>query len=506
MLEIQLADGSGRLDLYPNEKVSFVLQYNLFDFQFALGTKSWSFKLPKSPNNLKLLGHLDELFVVTEFYESVDVSINVLGSLWKTGVLYFLEEKETYFDVHFAGEMGLLKLLLQDVKLTDIDYPVTTGISNIYSHAEDTLTGGPSSYDYVFTEVSLPKRRNTANTMYIGINGYDIDVNSNWLGFKETQTGFPNHANAMVPFPYLFNVLNHCASELGINLAGDIFKIEELKKLVFFNTVALNDIDDNGLPENSYPTEIDIKNHLPNIKIADFLIEFAKLFNQVVIFDERSSTLNFYHREALLLSIPNETLKSKAYKEYSVFKERRTFNLGYDYNEEDVKVFQDQGIDQDILRGVDGPPKSEDVISKISTLPTWGKVTPISSLTLNEEVPLQFLIYRGFVQNPGINLDRELPASTGDLGYTPYTGNSLDQYSLLWTGTGNLYDTWWSNFLSALSLGRVIKLSLLMSYSDVLNFNPTQLYSLMHYVCLFEELNLIFNEGKIVAEGKALKL
>lgn len=506
MLEIQLADGSGRLDLFQNETVKFVLQYNLFDFEYAKGSKSWRFKLPKTTQNLRLINHIDDLFVTTDFYESISVNVVVLGSLWKTGLLYFLEEHDNYFDVHFSGEMGLLKLILKDLKLTDIDYPIQTGIADIYDHASDALTGGYSSFDYVFTNVALPKRRNSANTMYIGINGYDLDVNKYWLGFKETQTGFPNHANAMVPFPYVFNVLGYIAEELGIKISGDVFQIEELKNLVFFNTITLNSIDDQGLPENNYPSEINIQNHLPEIKISEFLLEFAKLFNQVVSYDERTSTLTFYHRQSLLSSIPVDDLKEKAFKENLIFKERRTFNLGYQYKEEDVRIYQDEGIDQKILEGVDGPDNSEDVYSMISTLPTWVEVTPVSSLELNAEVPLQFLIYRGFVQNPGTNLDRQYPTSTSDLTYTPYTGNSLDQYSLLWSGAGNLYDTWWKDFISALSLGRVIKISLLLSIADILKFNPTYIYSVMHYVCLFEELNLTFKEGKVIAEGKALKL
>lgn len=505
MLEIELSDGSGKLDVLQDEKVSFQNIYNMLTFDKVNGEKSWNFKLRKTANNKRKLKWISVPESRTNI-ESIEVNLILNANLWRTGLLYFLDDGDTYIEVHYAGGVGFLKTLFGETHLNEIPYPIVSGITNIYDHASTVVQSNYLSHDYVFTQVSLPNRRESSNSMFTAINGYEVDVNTNWLGFKETINGFPNHANAMVPFPYVINVLFHIANYFGLKLSGDFFTDSELRRLVFFNTITLNEIDSDGLPTENYPTEINIQNHLPKITIRAFFTEIAKLFNQRLSFSKNESTLYFKSRNDLLNEPPVIDYRYKVKSARLKHGERRTYNLGYDYIKEDVTIYQDQGIDPKILEGVNSGSNSKDIDCAISTIPTWFKITPISSLKLNDEIPLQLLFFRGFVQNPGINLDRQIPASTSDLTYEPYLSGPKDNYSLLWQGEGGLYPTWWETFLSTISLGRVLRISLLMNALDIHRFHPERLYALKDYICLFETLEFTSKEGKLLTEATVLKL
>jgi hypothetical protein len=503
MLGLELFDGRGRLDVDADTSIQFEQNFNLHDFEHVEGTKSWRFKLPKTANNLRLTGWVNLPELRSSFENNFKIRVNLAGTLWKVGLLYFIDDADAHWNVHFAGEAGLLKKLIGDLKLTDIDYPLTTGINDMHAHALATTTASIGTYDHVFVPIELDAwaDQNPAATAR-GINVLDVDTLYNFNGFATTAF---NHPVPMVPFPFVISVLKHIANALGFRVGGDIITDTEMQRLLFFNVKPLNDLAANSLPTSTIATEIDLANHLPETKISEFLVEFCKLFNQTILYDDANNALNFKHRPSILKEPVVGDLRYKATDLQMLYNERRTYNLAYEISKADLARFPDDPASsmRDMV-GIDDVAGSTDVVSKIGVVPNFE--TPYTSLILNAETPLQLFFYRGYIQNWFSLTGDDLPAALGNLNYTPGTGLIKDRYSLTWRGEGNLYDTWWRSFFESLKLARVVRLHLLLSNFDVLSFRSDRVYALLDFIGLFEELKINFNGERMMVECQFLKL
>lgn len=507
MLEIQLADGSGYLDLYPSETIEFSNPLNIHDFEHIEGSKSWRFKLPKTGSNMRLTGWANLAFVQQKFEHKIRINVSLNGALWKTGFLYFLEEQSQYWDVHFAGEVGLLKELIQDKDLRDFTLETITGISNMQTHAKATVDHGNSVYNYIFCEMFAPNG-GVPHTRRINKSTYS--AGGSWLGFDDMEGGY---YIPMVPFPYVKSVLQLIADELQIKFAGDLWKDEEFARLVFVNTFCLNEADEDGLPVGAPGDTIDLRNHVPKVPLSELIKEISILFNQLVIYDDVSSTITFYHRLSILNGKPNLGLRNKVSDIRQQYSERRTYSLSYEYNPNDEdRINSNSKIGVD-MSGINNGPDSEKVVSTFSTIPSHYFNDyfhlPMTTLELNAEAPKAFLFYRGF--NSVYNDDPvdpfyfKQPVLTCDLNYVPDTGYTLDSYSLLWKGDGGLYSVWWESFLQKMSLARVLKLQVLLSAADLVEFDTKQVYVLANFTGIFENLNARIKGNRLIVEGQYLK-
>lgn len=114
--------------------------------------------------------------------------------------------------------------------------------------------------------------------------------------------------NPLVPMYYLHQVLNHCFSEFGYTLQDDwLTTSAEFLKLAMVNThnivrpleVFMTNIHNEGFSGTTLyyeqSTEIDPKNHLPDISIADFLRDLMAKF--CISFDVKGDKVYIVHAE-----------------------------------------------------------------------------------------------------------------------------------------------------------------------------------------------------------------
>lgn len=509
MLEIELANGGGYLDLDPSVRIQFEQNFNLHDFQHIEGTKSWKFQLPKTANNIKRTGWLNVPEVKSDFENSLRVRVVLNGSLWKTGPLYFISEKESYFEVHFAGEAGLLKQILGDARLREFNLPFLQGITDIYDHAKASTLLAPDSTPYVFAEVYVPNSSNPGTVPnYLNSNKFDTNA-GDWLGFNGNISG--DYA-ALCPFPYVKYNLNLIANQLGIKFGGAIWEDEEFSRMVFFNTVCLNELVNDqatGPPVN----EIRVADHVPDVTLVKLLKSIAKLFNQIIVYDDKRSLIKFINRADIIKQPVNDSLRRRVSGIGIEFEEKRLYSLMYEFNQDDISVRDQRGSGTDLSGVFENSEQSQEIEVEFSTLPTLTSgiqydEEPISSLDLNEDVPYQFLFYRGYKVYPQGIMPKnpETPYVSGDLMYTPATGYTLDSYSLAWLGNGGLYEVWWKNYLESLKLATVLKVKLSVSASELINFESIALYALHQYVGFFEEMSASFSGDTLNVEVQFLKL
>ena len=365
MLEIELADGSGRLDLFPKEGIPFEQSFNLYDFEHIEGTKSWSFKLPKTANNVKNCGWINVSNLRTDFKNSYRVNVYLFGDLWKIGLLYFLEDYPTYWSVHFAGEAGLLKQLFDDKELVDFSFPKITSIADTYAHAKLAAEEGPSEHPYTFAEVYIPNAQNDGLIpSYLNPNKYNFSTGI-WEGFiSNVGGGFA----PLCPFPYVKQVLEVIGNELGVHFAGELWNDTEFERLVFFNTQCLNTLVDD-VPEGAPVDSIDVNNHVPKVKVTDLLINICQFFNQLIEYDDTVGTITFISRKTVFSSTLVNDFRYKISSSRRLYKEKRDFSLKYEYLQEDLDVAKYFGTLSD-LTGINGGAAATELNVKFSTIPT----------------------------------------------------------------------------------------------------------------------------------------
>lgn len=112
-----------------------------------------------------------------------------------------------------------------------------------------------------------------------------------------------------VPFFRLKFVLEHCFTELGYTVSGDILSDTKFNKITLYNTYAINEcslsesvITPSGAPTNRHyiaviehkAHTIDPRNHVPKMKIVDFLLEMGKMFNlqYVISYTDKTVLIN----------------------------------------------------------------------------------------------------------------------------------------------------------------------------------------------------------------------
>lgn len=516
MLEIELADGSGRLDLMPGEKISFEESFNLYDFEHVEGKRSWRFKLPKTPNNVRKLGWSAFLESRGGAQRKIAININFNSTLWSSGLLYFQGETSDSWLVYFAGEVGVLKDLIGDKTLLDFNLSSFTGLGNMYDHAKVVAEAGPSSYKYTFAEVYLPKA---------DINPTEVPLPfANYLAYNNTSglwEGFAGQIGSfywpLIPFPYVKSVLDEIASELGVSFGGELWENPEFGRLVFFNTRALNSVDeDTGRASGIPVSEVHLSNHVPDIKLVDVLKDLGKFFNQSIKYVDKTQTIQFSHRSKLLSKEVSRSLEQKVVDINQNFGEQRLYSFSSPFSEEDLVACNKVSDVEANLDGIQNGEQSTSVETVFSTLPMrhYGglldEITPVSTLNINEEVPKTFMFfsYRRSTRFDGgaSPVYDKVPFLRSDTVYTAPPGETKDLNSLKWLSGSGLFNRWWQSYTTALENGKVLTVDLLMDSMDVVNFDESQKQLLFKYHCLFEKIAFNLGGKKTRLKAQVLKL
>ncbi len=321
--------------------------------------------------------------------------------------------------------------------------------------------------------------------------------------------------NPLVPMVFVKDLLDHICGELGISIGGQIFEDEEISRLVLFNTLALNPLINDEPGEVLANTTIDYRNHVPDITLRSFLVELAMLFNQQINYSDKQGLIVFKARTTKISSYAQDGLQWKVTQIQSLFKEERRFGLTMTVNSQDM-AYADENWTGNFQNYVPNT-KHQQINLGIGTLPMRYGFTevdlnhtaypgdddndwfpgemwrPVSSLSLNDKVPLQLLFYRGksLYQNgpPAWSNVPEIPQLASDLSYVPQSG-PLDQYTLLITGVNGLYEVWWKKWLYALSLARVLRVRALMDADTFASLSLDNRQKITEFVCLAEKMKL----------------
>lgn len=297
MLDIRINGQS--LDLYEDTILTFE-QYNPL-FQNEVGAEGFSYPidLPASDTNRILFGFIENP-QSTSTFEDYPCEI-ILNNEARKGTFSILKATQNRFICSIF--LGYFDKNVLDLTLKDIDLGGVRAIPDMIAHANDLVTESADTADYVFFPVW--------NARFYGENGQPhfaqiinaYENNSFKTYTVETDVSDPQNpfdyilqTNTLIPFPYLVYVLKAIALAFGKTLEGTFIYHPEIKKLTIDNTYALDEIRidaQSQLQGNLLAEKINLKNHVPNITIREFLNALIVKFNVAINITPNKLSINF---------------------------------------------------------------------------------------------------------------------------------------------------------------------------------------------------------------------
>lgn len=530
------------LDVGKDLRIRLSLISPLFSGEIGYNSQSFSFTLPNSPRNRRLLGFPD---LITQKNVSFDVSADLWlgGNYFDSGSLR-VSPAGPYspFQVVFLLGISPLVVSLAEKSLHDYTYDGIRAISSnpqsfqgnddMVAHANAAAASDIDSYDYTFFPIKNP-------SFYLmpafggplpGDNGY---MNYWQAGsFIHSEAGYnagigPFITN-LVPQPYLLYIMRSLIEEEGYSLADSDWTLDsEIKTLTIYNTYSLDDtlwsypFGPTLFNAHWYKTDIDLKNHVPDISAKDFILGICRNFNLAPIIKRKKLTL--LPKKDLVVSTDQTDWRDKCI----------TYSHGYE-NAPGYSFFSDQD-EEDLLNGSnyvqsEGPGEIHGTVDTYADLP----VSPANGLryyvkdsnTLYLSGQSGSWVGEGYYLFPVLHEDgaedKPSPVSTTEtyndtwhdsyvwrIPYTDQLGNSENyflidvpfaarllfyrglvtddptpgaypqatcddklgafNYSLFWHGDKGLYETWWKPWLDKLLRFRPITTQMKLDLVDLLN-------------------------------------
>jgi hypothetical protein len=279
---LDLADGTV-LDM---EVVNPFLQFS----DSLIGGWSFPFQVRYTERNLRLLNYSGI------FQKQVDNS-GINASVYDSGLFLFQgkikierstinlnNHQRTVISCYLLTDAADFYQSIKNVKLRDADYGGERGFagtddtpwyeSSFGTHVLNVAKGIGGPYDYAFFPVK--------NSSWGGDPGFTANAD---VMNKVYQTEFGMTIGPIiVPFPYLKYVLLQAIDHIGWTIEGDILSDADFETIAMINFRAIDwaeYVEGSGEAYNLNPygtVIIDIKNHLPDMSMAEFLIALKNRF------------------------------------------------------------------------------------------------------------------------------------------------------------------------------------------------------------------------------------
>lgn len=151
--------------------------------------------------------------------------------------------------------------------------------------------------------------------------------------------------NLFVPFPYLAYFITRMAAHLGITITDNSFASVDLRQLVIYNAFAENEYIFSNLAKIS--NGFDLKNHVPEEKLSDFLSDVCALLGIAFDYDSYKRNIRFKSLDEIVKSrafttFPGIVTEAMALKIAYWRGYKLTQEIGSDaYAKEDYKALDD---------------------------------------------------------------------------------------------------------------------------------------------------------------------
>jgi len=265
------------IDLYKDSSISFQYNSSIFNFEKIAGDYSLPFKVPASINNKRIFNYPNRLSNISQSEKKLDCEIYMNGLLLHIAIISVTQTDNSNFHCNIKFNVSDFSAKYKDKMLHEQDL----GGEQDWVWRNDY---NPENSDFALPEIYNPDFfLNSSIESYPAkkyiINIYDADEEKYVL-----ETIIDNTSSIIipiVPFPYLFKILNYLFQELGYTVDNYFESTDELKKLLIYNTKNIVKYTQKTVPRLAWEqiiTKIKLNEHVPVITIKKFILSLKKYF------------------------------------------------------------------------------------------------------------------------------------------------------------------------------------------------------------------------------------
>ncbi|MCX6216565.1 hypothetical protein [Spirosoma sp.] len=408
-MQLEIRMNGEPMELAPNSRADLELVSPYLTYEDILSSKATIPNLPATPRNRSVLGYPDLLQNDSRaFRYNCEKYYN--GQLLQSGI-GVLTEAGTDYSFTVVQALGEFFGDYQNKPLTDIDFgsiPLPALLTPIVNEG--------SSSAVCFPTIVNPDFYSTSG----GAIGYGGKMNDYYAGAYTS--GGP-----LVPMVYVDYLFKRIASLTGTTIEGAYFDKPELRKLILFNTRALDGA-----------SAVTLSRHLPELTLAQFLLELRKFFNLSFTINGAEKRLTIGFTKDILSRAAVLDWSDKAVKKFKKIPETaRRMQLGSETEQADALV-------------KDRPLELEDYLTPELGEPTG--IAPLkskfSSLVMDAPSGTAACKQPGITEQFGQLTNKFSPRllfylSGEGLNSIPKASSELGDVSLYWTGVKGLAAVFW---------------------------------------------------------------
>ena len=281
-------------ELQLPEDFSLSIQYNsgVFDFEEIAGSFSLPFSMQNTDVNNKILNFPHSLSVENQVKQIFNADLFFNNVLLHSGIIEVEVTDNNEFQCIFKFDTGEFASKYNDQLLTDCELGGEREWIwlNDYNNENSDFALPTYKMANFSKESPLESLISYSNYIYF-INVYSDDIWPEYeykYLFKFLVDNLPEQFSIytpVVPYPFLFKIVNYLFSELGFNLEENFFETDEyLKKIVMFS---INDIQQSTVKYSSYYGRnvftyildtYNLSDCVPDVTIANFILSLKNYF------------------------------------------------------------------------------------------------------------------------------------------------------------------------------------------------------------------------------------
>lgn len=268
------------------------------------GEFSYSFSLPKTKRNARILGFSNTYNVQRKFSVNPQgISVFNNDALVLSGILELESIERNSYECRFYSKLTQLTDVLEDVDLIDIDtmpiisdwnYETTirNHINSNYKSSDETSYQFPMIfYNTFFTPYNVYNNLTDFEGYQFRDDGDRPQQNFYYI-LNRTQTGSDNEFY-FHQFPlcfYVKSVLEGLLEYVGWSLSGSFWDTPEAKKIIMLYT-GENDIYDSATYTSGGTTYLNTNKFLPEMGALNFIKSIINMFNLYILIDVNNKIL-----------------------------------------------------------------------------------------------------------------------------------------------------------------------------------------------------------------------
>jgi hypothetical protein len=296
---IKLVTKGQIVDLFENTRIEINATHPAFAESAIPGLYTFPFTIPNTAKNQIIYNFPERWDNVNLLNTREPSQLYYNDNLLADGFTFIRPTKSNPYQISFhATGNNLLPIFENKINTFDLGGSIalggTTSLDDIVAHLKTVALADLGEYPYtIFPYIN--------KGLYGDFNPGGFQGIVNRWGYNSTllaDTFTPLYEynglvkfSPLVIFPFLQNVLFEIFKENGFSLETNIFDEEEFQRLVFFNNKTLDKSFDAFLEEYEVIDTIHLKDHLPEITVADFLKLLKQMFGICFFFDQKSKNV-----------------------------------------------------------------------------------------------------------------------------------------------------------------------------------------------------------------------